>query len=149
MNILFFLLATYNLNGLRSQVDKLVGRIKPSERMEAALDEEAEEVLVDALAELAPEVEEGKEEEAVEVLVDALAELAPEVEEGKEEEAVEPVHPVDLLTLILAYMCEYIGVITKYENKWTISTDPLMVELEPDRGHGLACIQGACILSLN
>jgi hypothetical protein len=126
MNILFFLLATYNLNGLRSQVDKLVGRIKPSERMEAALDEEAEEVLVDA-----------------------LAELAPEVEEGKEEEAVEPVHPVDLLTLILAYMCEYIGVITKYENKWTISTDPLMVELEPDRGHGLACIQGACILSLN
>ncbi|GAX83008.1 hypothetical protein CEUSTIGMA_g10435.t1 [Chlamydomonas eustigma] len=71
---------------LSKKVGRLAGRIKPSERMEAAVDEEAEEVLVDA-----------------------LAELAPEIEEGKEEEVLEPVHPMDLLTLILAYMCEHIG----------------------------------------
>ena len=49
------------------------------------------------------------DEDAELVLVEALSELAPVVEEGEEDEAVEPMHPADLLTIMVAYMIENIG----------------------------------------
>ena len=70
------------------QVDRLLPRLKTAERMQAALDEDAELVLVEGMVALAPEAEEG---------------------EGEEEAALEPMHPADLLTMLVAYMIENIG----------------------------------------
>ena len=41
--------------------------------------------------------------------MEGLAELAPVIEEGQEEDAAEPMHPADLLTMLVAYMVENIG----------------------------------------
>ena len=67
-------------------MDRILPRLKTTERLQAALDEDAELVLVEG-----------------------LAELAPVIEEGEEENAVEPMHPADLLTVLVAYMIENIG----------------------------------------
>ncbi len=67
-------------------LDKKVGRALKSLKQLPALDEDTELLLAEA-----------------------LVSLAPEIEEGKEDEALEPVHPVDLLTLLVAYMAENAG----------------------------------------
>jgi len=68
------------------QVDRILARLKIFECIEAALDEDAEILLVEG-----------------------LAELAPPFKEGEEDKAWEPMHPADLLTIMVAYMIETIG----------------------------------------
>ena len=80
---------------LAQTVETLLEAVNPTDLLQAALSEEQEQVFVDALASLAPEIEDD------------------------DEVVLEPVHPGDLLTLLLAFVADAAG-----SPSATASTEP-------------------------
>lgn len=91
---------------LSSRLDELLEKVSPLEMLQSSITEEQEQVLVDALASLAPALEEGEGEDEDHPLLD-------------------PLHPGDLLGLILAFAIEAIssgeaaGKVLKEAESWS------------------------------